>query len=139
MAKKQFDTKSATSKFFTDAEQDTKVEQKAPEPQKTDNTHNTDDTQINPYELERHPNGQKFPRRQGRPRKEASERKRGFRYNLMLDADLNQFLHEIVWIKRTNMTQYINDLIRAEYEAYLKDCKEKGKDPFEGWENPNEI
>lgn len=76
---------------------------------------------------------------QGRPRLTEEQKKRGKRYNLLLDRDLDQFLHEIVWVKRTNMTQYVNDLIRADYEAYLKDCKEKGVDPFEGWENPNEV
>lgn len=141
MAKKQFDTKTATSKFFTGAAGEEKP-QETPEIQtahNTDTADSTHNTQENPYEQERHPNGAKFPRRQGRPKKQPEERKRAFRYNLLLDADLNQYLHEIVWIKRSNMTQYVNDLIRADYEAYLKDCKEKGKDPFEGWENPNET
>lgn len=70
--------------------------------------------------------------KRGRPKKEKPLR--GYRYGLNLDADLDPYLHEIIWKKRTTMTQYINDLIRADYEAYLADCKKKGIDPYEGWE-----
>lgn len=117
MAKK-FDTQGATAKFFTQS--DAAVQEAQTPPPQT----------VEPVKG-------KAP--QGRPRLADNEKKRGKRYNLMLDKDLDRFLHEIVWVRRTNMTQYINDLIRADYEAYLKDCEAKGKNPFEGWENPNEA
>lgn len=132
MAKKQFDAQTATSKFFTNA-QDT---QSADSEQNTDSKHNTDNTDN---KHEKYPGGFTLPRKQGRPKKAPGDKVKRLRYNLLLEADLNQFLHEIVWQKRMTMTDYVNALIRADYEAYLKDCKEKGKDPFEGWENPNEI
>ena len=132
MAKKQFDTKSATSKFFTNAIDDNK-------PYEISVTQTTDSTQEKHYKQDHIPSKTEFPRRQGRPKKQPEERKRTFRYNLLLDNDLNQYLHEIVWIRRTNMTQYVNDLIRADYENYIRDCQKKGINPFEGWENPNDI
>ena len=52
--------------------------------------------------------------KQGRPRKTEEERLRGYRYNLNLDRDLKEYLHETAWKKRTSITQYINDLIRAD-------------------------
>ena len=132
MAKKQFDTKSATSKFFTNATDDSKTNE-------TSVTQTTDNTQEKHYKQDHSPNGTEFPRRQGRPKKQPEDRKRTFRYNLLLDNDLNQYLHEIVWIRRTNMTQYVNDLIRADYENYIRECQGKGINPFEGWENPNDV
>lgn len=56
---------------------------------------------------------------QGRPRLEPEQKLRGYRYNLNLDRDLKPYLHEIAWQKRTSITQYINDLIRADMESYL--------------------
>ena len=53
-------------------------------------------------------------RNKGRPRKAEAEKLRGYRYNLNLDRDLKSFLHEIVWRRRTSITQYINDLIRSD-------------------------
>lgn len=140
MAKKQFDAQAATSKFFSNTDG-------ADNAQNTDNTQSTDNTHKKPYKQDtyitdfagKHPDGVAFPRKQGRPKKSLEERKKRIRYNLLLDFDLNQYLHEIVWQRRTSMTDYVNDLIRADYEAYLKDCKEKGKNPFEGWEKPDEA
>lgn len=57
-----------------------------------------------------------FAPKQGRPRKKEEEKLRGYRYNLNLDRDLKEFLHDTAWKKRTSITQYINDLIRAEME-----------------------
>ena len=45
-----------------------------------------------------------------------TQNSRGYRYNLNLDADLKDFLHETAWEKRMSMTQYINNLIRREME-----------------------
>lgn len=135
MAKKQFDTKSATSKFFTSATDNNE----ANETSVTQTTDSTGNTQEKHYKQNHFSNRTEFPRRQGRPKKQPEDRKRTFRYNLLLDNDLNQYLHEIVWIRRTNMTQYVNDLIRADYENYIRDCQRKGTNPFEGWKNPNDV
>lgn len=132
MAKKKFDTKSATSKFFTNVTDDNEANE-------TSIIQTTDSTQEKHYKQDHFPNRTEFPRRQGRPKKQPEDRKRTFRYNLLLDNDLNQYLHEIVWIRRTNMTQYVNDLIRADYENYIRDCQRKGINPFEGWKNPNDV
>ena len=99
MAKKTFDTQSTTDKFFTQGAHDTQ------------GTQDKQDTQ----------------KKQGRPKKETPLR--GYRYNLTLDADLKQYLHEIVWQKRTSMTQYVNDLIRADMERYFAEGGTK-----DGWE-----
>lgn len=60
------------------------------------------------------------PKKQGRPPKAEHEKLRGYRYNLNLDKDLKGYLHEMAWRKRTNITQYINDLIRADMEEYIR-------------------
>ena len=52
----------------------------------------------------------------GRPPKAEEEKLRGYRYNLNLDRDLKEYLHETAWKNRTSITQYINDLIRADME-----------------------
>lgn len=112
MAKKTFDAASVTSRFFTQAA-----------PKQAKQTTVELSNAENQAEI--------VPRKKlGRPRLQSGERRRGYRYNLLLDADLNEFLHEIAWRKRTSMTQYINDLIRAEYEAYQADCEKKGIAPF---------
>ena len=72
--------------------------------------------------------------KRGRPKKAEEEKLRGYRYNLNLDRDLQQYLKETAWKKRTSITQYINDLIRADMEAYFRECEEAGIDPREGWE-----
>ena len=98
MGKKNFDTQKAADKFFTHITQN------------TDNTYNTDVTQNTQNAYSTHDTHS------------TQERKplRKYRYNLALDADLNEFLHEIAWQNRTSMTQYINDLIRREMEKYNK-------------------
>lgn len=55
-------------------------------------------------------------RKQGRPPKAENEKLRGYRYNLNLDRDLKEYLHETAWKNRTSITQYINDLIRTDME-----------------------
>lgn len=72
--------------------------------------------------------------KRGRPKKTDEEKLRGYRYNLNLDRDLQQYLKETAWKKRTSITQYINDLIRADMEAYFRECEAAGIDPREGWE-----
>lgn len=64
----------------------------------------------------------------GRPPKPEDQKLRGYRYNLNLDKDLKQYLHERAWQKRTSITQYINDLIRADMENYFAEGGTK-----EGW------
>lgn len=56
--------------------------------------------------------------------------KKKYRVNLALDGELETYLHNIAWTKRTSITQYINDLIRADREAYLAN----GGDTT-GWED----
>ena len=94
MAKK-FDTQSVANKFFT---------------QGTEETHDKPET---------HDTHEK-PKKQGRPPKKEEEKLRGYRYNLNLDRDLKDYLHEMAWKNRTSITQYINDLIRADMEAYIE-------------------
>lgn len=72
--------------------------------------------------------------KRGRPKKAEEEKLRGYRYNLNLDRDLQPYLKETAWRKRTSITQYINDLIRADMEAYFKECEAQGIDPKAGWE-----
>ena len=69
---------------------------------------------------------EKITKKQGRPPKNENEKLRGYRYNLNLDRDLKEYLHEMAWKKRTSITQYINDLIRADMES------------AEEWKNTNE-
>ena len=89
---KKFDTKSVANKFFTQ------------------DTHSTEDTQNTHDKLSK----------LGRPPKKPEEKLRGYRYNLNLDRDLKDYLHEMAWKNRTSITQYINDLIRADMEAYIE-------------------
>lgn len=56
--------------------------------------------------------------KRGRPPKKEGEKVRSVHFSLGLDNDLIPFLNDIVWVKRTNRTQYINDLIRADMEKY---------------------
>lgn len=109
MAKKTFDTASATEKLFS-----THDKQDKPNASNTQEKPSVPDETKNP----------------GRPKKTEAEKLRGYRYNLNLDRDLKPFLHEIVWQQRTSITQYINDLIRHEMESYLA---EGGT--LEEWEN----
>lgn len=59
---------------------------------------------------------EQITKKQGRPPKNENEKLRGYRYNLNLDRDLKEYLHDVAWRKRTSITQYINDLIRADME-----------------------
>lgn len=101
--KKIFDTKSATDKFFTSTEEPTEPTQN------TEPAPNTDNTQ------------------------KKTHKKRSYRYNLLIDDDLNEYLHFASWWGKKSMTQFVNDLIRQSYNDYIKDCTEKGKMTFENW------
>lgn len=136
MSKKSFDTTGATSKFFTDS---------------THDKQSTHDKHTESYIIPADPRPEDLtpervaaivrqsmeilesttPKR-GRPPKE--EKLRGYRYNLNLDKDLQQYLKETAWRERTSITQYVNDLIRADMKAYFARCEAAGIDPKEGWE-----
>ncbi len=81
---KEFDTQSATSKFFD---------------VNTDNTQNKS--------------------KRGRP-KGSTTTERNYRYNLMLDNDLNAFMHHKAWSEHKSLTQYINDLIRTDMKKFFE-------------------
>ena len=113
MAKKSFNTQDTVNKFFTAGNQEIQEIQEKPDVYPTAESH----------------------KRPGRPKKE--KKLRAYRFSVLLDEDLDKFIHEIVWIRRTNMTQYINDIVRADKEKYVKECLEKGVNPYEGWEEEN--
>lgn len=64
-------------------------------------------------------------KKRGRPPKNEEDKLRGYRYSLNLDRDLKDYLHEAAWRKRTSITQYINDLIRADMQRNIKEIKHK--------------
>lgn len=51
-------------------------------------------------------------------KREAAKKKK-YRVNLALDADLESYLHNIAWQNRTSITQYIAALIRKDKEEYF--------------------
>ena len=105
MAKK-IDTSSAMSKFFTPGTQDTQPSQVNHDNYNNQENHNNQSTQEK--------------RMPGRPKKTEEEKLRGFRYSLLLDKDLNAFLHFMAWKNKTSMTQYLNNVIRDLKEEHLK-------------------
>lgn len=54
-------------------------------------------------------------RRPGRP----EGKKPTYRYNLNLDLDLKDFVYNYTWANHSNATNFINDLIRREKDAYF--------------------
>lgn len=148
MSKKSFDTQGATSKFFTsgthnkpgthDTHREKEIPASAfPDPDiiPADPPPRTED--LTPAQLAAIVRQsmqilENTTPKRGRPPKE--EKKRGYRYNLNLDKDLQQYLKETAWRERTSITQYINDLIRADMKAYFARCEAAGIDPKEGWE-----
>ena len=120
MAGKKFDTQNIADKFFTQGNQENQQNQQIQQKPDINPTAGIGTSQRKP----------------GRPKKE--KKLRAYRFSILLDEDLDAFLHEIVWVKRTSMTQYINDLIRQEKEDYVKDCLERGVNPYDGWEKENE-
>ncbi|MDR2204344.1 MAG: hypothetical protein LBE76_08675 [Nitrososphaerota archaeon] len=50
-----------------------------------------------------------------------TQRKRGFyRLNLKLDIDLRDYISDAAWRQRTNITGYLNNLIRADQNKHNK-------------------
>ena len=70
------------------------------------------------YDNESAEKAEQITKKIGRPPKTEEEKLRGYRYNLNLDRDLKEYLHETAWKKRTSITQYINDLIRADMKKH---------------------
>lgn len=60
--------------------------------------------------------------------KKSEDTIKSFRYNLSLEAGLNQYLHEIAYQNRVSMNEYVNMLIKADMEKYFKNGGTK-----EGW------
>lgn len=88
---KKFDTQAVTNKFFT---------QKTEETAKTQETQTTQETQ----------------KKTGRPK----ERHETYRFSLYLDGDLKDYIKFASWKQQKTITQYLNDIIRAEMEAYIE-------------------
>lgn len=55
-----------------------------------------------------------------KPAGRAPARKK-YRYNLTVDDDLNGFMRQMAWLNHTSITQYLNDLLRAEKEKFLNE------------------
>ena len=109
---KKIDTSSAMSKFFTPGTQDTQPSQENHDNYNNQNNYHNQENQNNQSTQER--------RGPGRPKKTDEEKVRGFRYSLLLDKDLNAFLHFMAWKNKTSMTQYLNNIIRGLKEEHLK-------------------
>ncbi len=137
MSKKSFDTQGATDKFFsasgTHDKSSTHGTHKESEiPPSAVRTEDLTPEQLAAIVRQSMQILENTTPKRGRPPKE--EKKRGYRYNLNLDKDLQQYLKETAWRERTSITQYINDLIRADMKAYFARCEAAGIDPREGWE-----
>ena len=91
MAKKNLNASNAFEKVWSNEETQT-----------TQETETTQETQVK-------------PRKAGRP----VERPDTYRFNLYLDGDLKNFIKYISWKQRKSITQYMNDIIRAEMAAYI--------------------
>ena len=76
-------------------------------------------SKFNKFDKPSTQDAQQEQKKPGRPPLPPGEKLRGYRYNLNLDLDLKDYLHEISWRKRKSMTQYINDLIRSDMEQFL--------------------
>lgn len=131
MGKKNFDTAGVTDKFFSVSDTHDKhgtQEKHSTQPSTGDLT----PEQMAAIVRQSMEILEKATPKRGRPPK--AEPLRGYRYNLNLDKDLQQYLKETAWRERTSITQYINDLIRADMKAYFARCEAAGIDPREGWE-----
>lgn len=47
------------------------------------------------------------------------ERPETYRFSLYLDGDLKEYIKYMSWKRKQSATQYLNDLVRADMEAYL--------------------
>lgn len=71
----------------------------------TQKTQETEETQTTP----------ETEKKKGRP----VERPETYRFSLYLDGDLKDFIKYASWKGRKSTTQYLNDLVRADMEAYI--------------------
>lgn len=51
--------------------------------------------------------------------------KRNYRVNLAFDSDLKEFINNASWEKHQSITQWLNDLVRAEMEKAAADPEGK--------------
>ena len=124
MAKK-FNTEDATASFFSQAQEQP---QQAQEGQTVSLTQEQL-AQIIAQSKQILDNAQPEKKPVGRPKKTEEQKLRGRRFSLMVDKDLGQYMKEKAWQDRKTITQYINDLIRADMEEYFKNGGTK-----DGWE-----
>ena len=47
--------------------------------------------------------------------------KRNYRVNMAFDSDLKEFINNAAWEKHQSVTQWLNDLVRAEMERRAAD------------------
>lgn len=73
-------------------------------------------------------------RKLGRPKKTEEEKLGNYKFTLNLDGKVKRYLQNIAWQNRLSLTQYVRNLILDDMERYYQECKEKGVDPEEGWE-----
>lgn len=50
--------------------------------------------------------------------------KRNYRVNMAFDSDLKEFINNAAWEKHQSITQWLNDLVRAEMEKAAADPKD---------------
>ena len=50
--------------------------------------------------------------------------KRNYRVNMAFDSDLKEFINNASWEKHQSITQWLNDLVRAEMERAGQDPEE---------------
>lgn len=94
MAKKNLNAENAFDKVWSNEETQT-----------TQETSTTQKTQVT----------QGTPKKAGRP----VERPDTYRFSLYLDGDLKDYIKYISWKQQKSITQYLNDIIRAEMAAYI--------------------
>lgn len=93
---KNFDTKTVANKFFTQGT--TEVTQTSEVMQTSEKNKETQKKAGRPKEIET-----------------------TYRFSLYLNGDYKEFIDYIVWKKKyKNITRYLNDLIRADMEAYIE-------------------
>lgn len=94
MAKKNLNAENAFDKVWSNEETQT-----------TQETSTTQKTQVT----------QETPKKAGRP----VERPDTYRFSLYLDGDLKDYIKYISWKQQKSITQYLNDIIRAEMAEYV--------------------
>lgn len=102
MAKKNLNASNAFDKVWSNEET-----------QETATTQKTQVTQII----------QETPKKAGRP----VERPETYRFSLYLDGDLKDYIKYISWKQQKSITQYLNDIIRAEMAEYVASGGDEGE------------